>query len=108
MYSIDKTPSCSHKGKLGIPCPFCKKWIFNPKGTVVEDTAKLQWFCIYCNAEFLSEPPFEEPGEDKESYKEKIILKLLEVDNCVNIIFTSSKKPPVFNEEALRELLKEV
>ena len=111
MHHIDECPSKSSLGKVGIVCPFCKRWVFSPKAIEVENNPRLQWHCVYCEANFTSNPPFEEPGEDKESYKEKIIQKLLEEGNCesiVRIFATSSKKPPVFLEDELRNLLKSI
>ena len=111
MLHLDDTPACSSTGTKGIPCPFCKQWVFNPKGIVIEDKPGLQWKCIHCEAGFTSNGSFEEPGEDKKSYKEKIIAKLLEEGNCENIVkifATSSKKPPIFIEQALRELLNDI
>ena len=58
-----------------------------------------------------SKPVFNELGETKESYKEKIIRKLLEEGVCeaiVRVYATSSKRPPVFMEDELRDLLEDL
>jgi transposase-like protein len=107
MLYIEEAPTRSAKGRIGIVCNFCKNWVFNPKGFTHEGEARLEWRCIHCQATFSSPPPYETPGEDKESFKEKIVTLLLEEGNCekvVKIFATSSKKPPQFIEEELRNL----
>ena len=111
MYHLDEHAICSNNGRTGIACPFCKTWVFNPTATTEDNEARLAWRCVQCNAIFTSKPPFHEPGDDKESFKEKIILLLLEEGNCervVKLFATSSKRPPIFVETQLRSLLKNV
>lgn len=112
MLHLDDVPHRSREGRLGIICPCCKNWVFGAKGIEDENkTAKLEWRCVHCSASFSSNPPFEEPGEDKESLKEKIVLLLLAQGNCeavVRIFATSTKRPPEFIEEELRNLLKTI
>ena len=111
MYVLEEAPSRSNVGRIGIVCPFCKNWVFGGKGIELDGEAKLEWHCIRCNAIFASNPPYENPGVSKDEFKEKIIQLLLQEGNCelvVKIFATSSKKPPEFIEEALRDLLSGV
>ena len=111
MYHVEEAPTRSAKGRTGIVCQFCKNWVFNPKGITYEGEARLEWRCIHCQATFSSVPPYETPGEDKDTFKERIITTLLEEGNCekiVRVFATSSKRPPEFIENELRKLLGDV
>jgi len=112
MYHVEEAPTRSKQGRTGIVCPFCKNWVFNPKGIETQEgEARLEWRCIYCQITFSSTPPYETPGEDKNTFKERIITTLLEEGNCekvVKIFATSSKKPPEFNEKELRKILNDL
>ena len=111
MLHMDEYATSAGLGKTAISCPYCKSPVFGPKGIQVDGEPRLAWHCIHCQADFSSKPVYNELGETTESYKEKIIQRLLEEDNCENIVrvyATSTKKPPVFKEDELRELLKDV
>jgi hypothetical protein len=111
MFIVDEVPVKDSNGRTGIICRYCKNWIFGPKPVEIDGSPRLEWHCIHCNAALASLPPYEEPGEDKESFKEKIILKLLEQGNCeevVKIFATASKKPPEFIESKLRKILSDL
>jgi transposase-like protein len=111
MFHIDECASRSNLGRIAIGCPFCKNPVFGPQGIEEDGIPKLKWLCIHCKATFTSNPPYEDSGESRESFKEKIIQTLLQEGNCelvIKIFATSSKKPPMFIEEALRDLLSGV
>ena len=108
MYHYDEAATRSGLGRIAICCPMCKSVCYGPHG--VEENGKpiLLWYCVHCNAKFSSNPPYTDSGISKEEFKEKIIQLLLEDGKCeqvVKIFATSSKKPPIFIEENLRELL---
>ena len=111
MYHLDEPASRSNLGRIAIGCPFCKNPVFGPSGIDENGKPALKWYCIHCKSTFTSDPPYEESGESKEAYKEKIIMKLLEAGKCeqvVRIFATSTKKPPIFLEDELRKLLSGV
>ena len=111
MLHLDEYATSAGLGKTAISCPFCKSPVFGPKGIDTNGEPRLAWHCIHCQADFSSKPVFNELGETKESYKEKIIRKLLEEGVCeaiVRVYATSSKRPPVFIEDELRDLLEDL
>ena len=111
MHHLNQCASHSPEGRAGIECPFCKEWVFNPEATELPIGPALKWHCIKCSAKFTSLPPFEGSGESKESYLEKIINKLLEDGNCekvVKLFAVASKRPPLFIEKELRNLLSTI
>jgi transposase-like protein len=111
MFDLDEYAQSTGIGKVAISCPFCKASVFNPIPLVNGKEARLQWYCVHCQAKFTSKPPANEIGETKASYKEKLILRLLEQGNCENIVkiyAVASKRPPIFLEEKLRELLNDL